>query len=102
VKAPYQVDFAEEHQDGAEKPSSPKLPLDSTKLRSIETREQCALFQSQRQIPEHISNGDEKLLPRWSGNFAKGFPHRQMSEVEPGRYETLLSALETGVSLLVD
>jgi membrane-associated phospholipid phosphatase len=98
AKAPHQGDLVGEHDGGAENPTSPNLPLDSTKLRSLKTRQQCALFQSRRAIPEHFNNGDEKLLPRRSGNFTKGFPHTQTGEVEPGRYETLLSALETGGS----
>jgi hypothetical protein len=74
---------------------SAPLPSDNTRLRSLKIRHQCALFQNQRSIPEHINNGDEKLLPRWTGNFTKGLPHAQTGEVEPGCYESLLKALET-------
>jgi len=96
AKTALHVDLLGENPDKAENVGSPELPLENTALRSLKTRQQCALLQSQRPIPEYVNNGDEKVLPRWSGNFTKGLPHAQSGEVEPGRYETLLKALETG------
>src|SRR5262249_53905562 len=62
----------------------------------LKTRQQCALLQTQRPLSQHVSNDDEQVLPQYIGNFTKGLPHTQSGEVEPGCYETLLRALETG------
>jgi hypothetical protein len=67
-------------------------------LHVLKTRQERALQQSRRPVPEHVDNGDEGLLPSRAGNFTKGMAHTQSGEVEPGGYETLLKALESGNS----
>jgi hypothetical protein len=91
----YPSSLVPEGRSESEDGTSPKSVPDETKLRSLKARQQCALLQSQRPVLDRLSNGDEKLLPRWTGNFTKGLPHAQSGEVEPGCYESLLKALET-------
>lgn len=43
-----------------------------------------------------VGNGDESVVPRWSASFTKGLPTTQLGEVEPGAYETLVRAIESG------
>ncbi|MCI0626587.1 MAG: vanadium-dependent haloperoxidase [Acidobacteria bacterium] len=65
---------------------------------AMKLREQCARHQCQRALPEQVANDDEVTLPCWIGSFAKGLPHTQSGEVEPGCYESLLDALASGKS----
>ncbi len=44
----------------------------------------------------HVANGDEVSFPRWFACFTKGLPTSQQGEVEPGAYESLLRAVESG------
>jgi len=59
-------------------------------------RQECALQQSRKPLPKHVTNGDEKLLASRAGNFTKGMPHAQSGEVEPRSYEILLDTLTSG------
>jgi hypothetical protein len=52
--------------------------------------------QAAQSIARRVANGDETGLARWISAFAKGMPHTQLGEVEPGAYETLLLALNSG------
>lgn len=79
--------------------ASPTLPAVGVRVkRLLSLRQQCAIHQSQRPIVKGMANGDERSVPDWVANFAKGLPHTQAGEVEAGKYETLLSALESGKS----
>src|SRR5882762_2108132 len=80
---------------GAAKSPPTLRPSEARQMQSLKSREGCAQQQSLRPLPEHVNNGDEKLLPRRIGNFTKGLPHAQSGEVEPGCYETLLKALDS-------
>ncbi len=73
-------------------------PPQARAAHALKTRRACALQQSRRPLPKHVSNGDENLFPSRAANFTKGLPHTQFGEVEPGAYETLLEALASGDS----
>jgi hypothetical protein len=75
------------------------LPDESTNSRSdaaFELRERVAREQSRRPAASMTANGDETSLPDWIGCFTKGLPHNHLSEVEPGAYAALLSAIKSG------
>jgi hypothetical protein len=63
---------------------------------ALKLRVDAATAQAGQAAPPQSSNGDETTLPRWIASSTKGLPHSQFGEVEPGTYETLLHAIETG------
>ena len=63
---------------------------------ALKVRMDAATAQAGQATLPQSSNGDETALPRWSACFTKGLPITQLGEVEPGTYETLLQALQTG------
>ena len=65
-------------------------------------REAAALAQSRQPQASHPNNGDEASLPNYIGTFTKGLPHTQLGEVEPGAYQSLLAALETGTETALE
>ena len=72
------------------------IEVEARQAQALKLRQECALHQSQRPMPEQQPNGDEQNLPCWMGSFTKGLPHNQLGEVEPGKYEALLDALASG------
>ena len=64
--------------------------------RALKMRQERALAQSRRPLPNQLINGDEQTLPRWAGSFTKGLPHNQFGEAELGKYETLLESIKSG------
>src|SRR5689334_14123812 len=63
---------------------------------ALAVRENAARAQSAQPQAPHIANGDETAFPGWIAACTKGLPHTQLGEVEPGAYETLLRAIESG------
>jgi hypothetical protein len=63
---------------------------------ALQIRQDAALAQSLMPVADHPNNGDEGSVAGYAASFAKGLPHTQLGEVEPGTYETLLYALSTG------
>jgi len=59
-------------------------------------RVDAAKFNKQLPVPRHRDNGDERDLPDFIGSYSKGLPHNSVGEVEPGAYQSLLDALESG------
>jgi hypothetical protein len=47
--------------------------------------------------PPHPSNGDEQAYSTRLGNYSKGLPHNHLGEVDTGAYETMLSAIRSGL-----
>lgn len=76
--------------------ASASLESSANSAQALKIRTDCALLQSRRPAPKRTSNGDAQSLPHWIGNFTKGLPHKQSGEIEPGCYESLLEALESG------
>jgi PAP2 superfamily len=80
-------------------PSSTKLSAaESRRSHALSVRQNSAVLQSQRPLPQYSNNGDERSFRSWAANFSKGLPHAQSGEVEPGTYETLLAGLNSGRS----
>src|SRR5437899_10713579 len=58
-------------------------PRDPRQRASLAMRQEAALLQSLQPVPNQISNGDERSLPRYIACFTKGLPHDQLGEVDP-------------------
>jgi hypothetical protein len=63
---------------------------------AYELRLQAALFQSQRPLALHDSNGDDERYDDFIGSFSKTLPHDPFGVVDRGAYEALRHALTTG------
>jgi hypothetical protein len=51
---------------------------------------------AQEGIPEHPTNGDEEQFPNKIGNYSKGLRHNAIGEVDPGAYEAMIRAIDSG------
>ncbi|MBL8234074.1 MAG: vanadium-dependent haloperoxidase [Bryobacterales bacterium] len=63
---------------------------------ALKMRMDAAATQAGESALPQLSNGDEVALPAWTACFTKGLPTAQTGEVEPGAYESLLRAIESG------
>src|SRR5438045_2129087 len=70
---------------GSRKSRAADLGLNSAQRRSraYEIRQQAAMGQMQKEIPDHITNGDEAAYVQKLGNFSKALPHNELGEVNP-------------------
>jgi membrane-associated phospholipid phosphatase len=73
-------------------PEEPKRRInDARQLRFDAARDMAA-----EGIPEHPANGDEELFPNKIGNYSKGLRHNAIGEVDPGAYQALIRAIDSG------
>jgi membrane-associated phospholipid phosphatase len=65
---------------------------------AYEVRQQAALAQKNRPLPQHPTNGDDERYASRIGSYSKALPHNARGEVDPEAYEALMDALATGES----
>ncbi|MEI9949801.1 MAG: twin-arginine translocation pathway signal protein [Pseudomonadota bacterium] len=63
--------------------------------RSLQLRVDRAAANFEREVPPHLSNGDEQRYPSKIGSDTRGLPHNLEGEVDPGAWAALIHALET-------
>jgi hypothetical protein len=73
-------------------PEEPKRRINDARQLRFDAAREMAL----EGIPEHPSNGDEELFPNKIGNYSKGLRHNAIGEVDPGAYQALISAIDSG------
>lgn len=54
------------------------------------------MSQMQKELSEHVTNGDEAAYAQKLGNFSKGLPHNELGEVNPDAYGAFVHACATG------
>lgn len=72
------------------------LGLGDRRQAALRIRQSTAMAQDSLPAISQRSNSDESVIPRWASCFTKGLPTTQSGEAEPGAYETLLRAIESG------
>lgn len=63
---------------------------------ALQIRNQAARTASETPLPDHPTNGDERLYPNYIAGFSKGLPHDAHGEVDPKAYRKMLAALASG------
>ena len=81
---------------GESDPVDPETQGGVRRRRAFELRKAAAMEEFRLPVPEHLNNGDEDLYLNRIGNYSKGLPHSPVGEVDPGAYQSLLHALQTG------
>ena len=74
---------------------TPPARAQDRRREAFETRRRAARIAFERRLPEHSANGEESDYP-FVANFAKGLPHDELGEVDPGAYRALLRAVRSG------
>jgi len=64
--------------------------------RAFRIRQTTARFQRDLPLPDHASNGDEKLFANKIGSYSKALPHNDLGEVDLTAYDALIAALSSG------
>lgn len=73
------------------------VPAADRASRSRDLRRSAADAEFARQLPTHTDNGDEALYANKIGSFTKGLPHNAIGEVDPVAYQSLITALTSGL-----
>jgi hypothetical protein len=62
---------------------------------SFEIRVRAAERERDVEIPEQLTNGDERKYTNFIGSYSKGLPHNSIGEVDQAAYEEFLDACRT-------
>jgi hypothetical protein len=65
---------------------------------SFEIRVRAAERERDVEIPEQLTNGDERKYTNFIGSYSKGLPHSSIGEVDQAAYEEFLDACRTGTA----
>lgn len=68
----------------------------SRKVTALKLRTEAATSQAGQAVSPQSPNGDEAAVSGWNACHTKGLPTTQIGEVQPGTYETLLRAIDSG------
>ncbi|MBI1762547.1 MAG: vanadium-dependent haloperoxidase [Acidobacteria bacterium] len=75
-------------------------PLDAVQRARQATlrRQTAALYQSNRPLPLHLTNGDDETYASKLASFSKTLPHNNLGEADLNAYAAYLNALRSGKS----
>jgi hypothetical protein len=71
------------------------LAAANRRKQSYQYRVAAAKMAQQRQLVDHVNNGDEALYPNKIGSYTKALPHNELGEVDLAAYATLARAVQT-------
>jgi hypothetical protein len=71
-------------------------PAEIRREKAFQSRYNTALWHRNQPIQRQDTNGDEGRHPAYLGNYSKALPHNSFGEVDPGAYQQLMRAAQTG------